>query len=155
MKKYLFTLLVACISFSGFAQAPKGYNTYHNQRFDFCVLYPHIFTKGMAPANGDGRSFMMANKAGRLLTFGSWQMPGRGLKKDYAMAQEGKKVTYKALFKNSYVVSGWDKERIFYQKTVLRKDLLITVYFDYLPSEKKRFDKIIATVTKSFPTCNK
>ena len=153
MKKHLLTILIAFITLGSFAQAPKGYSVYHNQRFDFCVLYPHSFTKSIAPTNGDGRSFI-DGKAGRMQVYGAWQMPGKGLKHDYALAQKDKKVTYKALFKDSYVVSGLDKGRIFYHKTVLRKDLLITISFDYLPGEKKRFDKIIKTVTKSFPNCN-
>lgn len=156
MKKHLLTLLISFITLGSFAQTPQGYSVYHNQRFDFCVLYPHTFTKGIEPTNGDGRSFMMDNGAGRMLVYGAWQMPGKSLKEDYALAQKsGEKITYKALFKNSYVVSGINKGRIFYHKTVLRKDLLITVSFDYLPGEKKRFDQIIKTVTKSFPVCNK
>ena len=153
MKKYLFTLILFFATIQLFAQAKPGYKLYQNERFGFCVLYPSSFTKGIAPTNGDGRSFFMQNKKGRMLAFGAWLMPGKGLKKEFAEAQKGKKVTYKVMSKNSYVVSGWDKGRIFYQKTVLQKDLLTTVYFNYLPSEKKQFDKIIGTVTKAFPKC--
>ncbi len=154
MKKYLLTLSMIWMAWGGFAQTPKGYGVYHNERFDFCVLYPKIFNKTMGPVNGDGRTFIADAKKITMQVYGMWQMPGRALKKDYELAQKDKQVTNKTLGKDYYILSGKDKGHLFYQKAILKGDLLVTIYFDYLPSDKKQVDEIIAKVTKSLPRCN-
>ncbi len=151
-KKYLLTLLVTLVTLSSFAQS-KGYNVYHNDRFGFCVLYPVEFKKGLAPTNNDGRSFS-DRQNNRILAYGGLVVYEDALKQEYEMAQKDKKVTYKVRSKNAFVVSGFDQGRIFYQKTILRKEQLFTVYFNYLASEKKLFDAIIKRVTKTFPACD-
>lgn len=153
MKKYILTFLFASLTWLTFAQTKPHYKLYHNTRFDFCAWYPADFKLGVAPENGDGQSFFTQNKQGKILVYGAWLQPGQDMKALYKEEQQNRKVTYKAFLKNSFVVSGWQDGLIFYQKTVLRKDAVLTLLLSYPSDQKKSFDKIITKVSKKFPTC--
>ena len=61
-----------------------------------------------------------------------------------------KVVTYKAMKRDWFVVSGFSGERVFYQKTILAGDQLFTFILEYPVGKKSIFDPIIKRVSLSF-----
>ena len=72
---------------------------------------------------------------------------------DKAIAGEdsnGREVTYKLLKGDTYVVSGRQNGKIFYEKTMLKGDVFKTFTIEYDESERDKYDPITARISRSF-----
>jgi hypothetical protein len=152
MKKllFLFSICAALISAqTTFGQ--KKWTTYENARFGYSIQYPSDLLLPRDEAdNGDGRIF--SNNASEMRVFASNMLLHETLNGEFnALLKEHKKVSYKVLRKNFFVVSGVKDKRIFYQKTIARPDgVFLTFYIEYVEEERADYDKIVAKIVGSF-----
>lgn len=137
------------------------YNTYTNVRYAFRVLYPSgvLIPQGEAD-NGDGQRFISKDKKVVMVASGinnpepeEYSLKSRyndDIKenKDYP----GRRVTYKKLTKNWYVVSGNEGENIFYLKVIYKHNMeqFVTVMITYPKSQRAFYDPIVATISSNF-----
>ena len=141
---------------------PLGaWESYYNSRFEFCVEYPANFLNPKGESqNRDGNTFTNANGSSEMRASGTYNALDETVEEAFARATEGgkyyedeRKITYKRQKDNWFVISGNYYESIFYVKTTFVGDTFYTLYFEYHPSEKAIFDKVIERNTKSFPNC--
>ncbi|WP_295391729.1 hypothetical protein [uncultured Thiodictyon sp.] len=134
------------------------YNTYQNARFGYSIDYPAgiLYPQGEAD-NGDGQKFLTKDADASLLVYGSNNALEQTLEDVYLDAARSgstdspkKVVTYKAMKRDWFVVSGVDGERVFYQKTILAGDQFFTFILEYPAGKKSIFDPIIKRVSASF-----
>jgi hypothetical protein len=138
-------------------QPPKQtgpvYKSYYNYRFEYSVSYPAgILIPQPIAANGDGRKFFSRDDQTLMLVYGRENIQNQTLSDVYdeECSRAGKAVTYKVIKNNWFVVSGYIGEKIFYQKTMYRKDEFMTFSIEYPKEQKNIFDPITAVIAKSF-----
>ncbi len=126
------------------------YRTYTNARYNYSISYPSnlLIPQGEAD-NGDGQAFRSKDGAAEMRVYGSQNLGG-GLEEAYAEAQAGKTVSYKIIKGNWFVVSGYNGGKIFYQKTMLKGDVLKTFSIEYDESQKSIYDKVTTRIARSF-----
>lgn len=148
MKKLLLLLAFCCINTLAFGHLT--YDTYCNSRFDYCVEYPTILAPQPEAENGDGRIFVSQNKKVTLFAWGSNALD-EDLESKLETTIRNKKVVYKAVKKDWFIVSGYNKDgNIFYQKTILADGVFKTVLLEYPTAEKPTYDKVCEKLAKSF-----
>ncbi len=126
------------------------YRTYTNARYDYSIAYPaHLLTPQGEADNGDGQIFRSSDGLTEMRVYGSQDLGG-GLAAAYSEAQEGKNVTYKTMKRNWFVVSGYNGEKIFYQKTMFKDGVLKTFTIEYNQSQKSIYDAALARIARSF-----
>lgn len=140
------------------AASQNTYESYSNSRFEYSIDYPtEIFTPQEEAPNGDGRVFL--GKGGsELRVWGQYNALFDTLKKAFAddVKVRGAAVTYKALLKDGYVISGAKGGKIFYQKTMLKGTdgdggaVWATFTVEYKRSEKAKYDPIVRRIASSF-----
>jgi len=155
MKKALSVVLifVAILSYVE-ASAQTNYKTYSNTRFGYSISYPSdlIVPQGEAD-NGDGQKFLAKDECAEMLVYGRLKLEANDtLKKIYntAIADLGDKATYKVLKSNWFVVSGKRNGKIYYQKTMLKRDIFITFSIEYDESKNATYDAVTTRIVKSF-----
>lgn len=133
-----------------------SYRTYTNARFAYSVIYPVgvLIPQGEAP-NGDGQVFRSKDGHAEMRVFGGHNALDETLTSAYESAIKGEEpggrdVSYKLLKRNSFVVSGRQNGKIFYQKTMLKDDIFKTFMIEYDESEKSVYDPITARIARSF-----
>lgn len=140
------------------------FDLYCNARFAYCIEYPGAILYPQAESqNGDGRVFK--NKQGEevLTVFGRMNADPDGgaisLEQQYnddlhgAPEENGNKdrvITYQKLGKTFFVISGYKKGKIFYQKTILKEGAFAYAILEYPESEKEIFDKVSTRLFRSF-----
>lgn len=156
-------LLAGCIT----AQKVTAQTTsYCNDRFAFCISYPANLLKPQPEAqNGDGRHFNDARGVDRLTVYGSgnWNFNDEGtavpLATVYQQELKGGRfpdanahrvVTYKALGKTSFIISGTEKGEIFYLKVIKKADAFCFAYLHYPADLAKQYNPIAALIAKTF-----
>lgn len=138
------------------------YDTYCNSRYGYCIDYPAglLFPQGEAPS-GDGQAFKSKNADAELLVY-------RDLRDHFTMdepytiktayeedargndPEKPKKViVYKKLGKDFFIVSGYSNGKIFYQKTILSEDGLVTGSIEYPETDSAVYNKISERVFQS------
>lgn len=126
------------------------YKTYTNARYDYSISYPSSLLVAQGEAdNGDGQAFRSKDGAAEMRVYGSQNLGG-GLAESYREAQSGRDVSYKTMKGNWFVVSGRSGGKIFYQKTMLRGDVLKTFIIEYDESRKSIYDAVTARIARSF-----
>lgn len=139
------------------AQSSIKYETYYNQRFDYCMEYPASFTKGIEPTNGDGLSFHHKKLDSSISTYDALQMPRETLQSLFEAEQKKTKSTYSALKEkqNFFVLSGFVEENghIFYRRATLKNDVFLTVIYEYPSNQRSYFDKVIKDSSSNFSIC--
>lgn len=118
------SILLACL----LALSPVKDQDYCNGRFQFCITYPANFKGQGESGNGDGQTFIAADKKATILAWGELRFddedqPSRAsldaMMKSYL---SDFKVTYKVKKPGYFILSGTDKDGNFiYQKTALKK----------------------------------
>jgi len=139
------------------AGADLAYTQYINLRYHYAVSYPAaILTPQGEPDAGDGQSFLSKGRDVEMSVWGSYNVLDETIRSRFGDQTRGKngasldrKVTFKRLAKNWFVVSGSSGENIFYEKTILEGNVFITVAFSYPAAAKTSWDPILATVSKS------
>jgi len=146
------------------AQIPEPsevtYESYVNERFDYRVLYPaNILTPQDPPTNQDGRTFQSPDRQIVMQVYGRNNALSESLNERYQQvlqqrsnADLDRSVTYQTIGDNFFVVSGYQGEWIFYQKTILDNDVFKTLEFSYHRSFQPAFDLIVSEVANSFET---
>ena len=141
-------------------EAGLTWETYHNQRFDFCIDYPSNFlTPTGESENHDGNTFANANGSSEMRASGIYNALDETVEEAYDRATENgvyyydqRKITYKTQKDNWFVISGNYYESIFYVKSSLVRDTFYTMYLEYHVSEVQKFDEIIKRA-ENFPDC--
>lgn len=154
MKKLL-ALMIFVLSFSTFSFAQTRYGTYINDRFSFSVLYPPGLLKMQPPPeNNDGRTFLSRDSSVEMRAWGQYNAFSRTLREEYedALKGFGEKPSYMMLGKSSFVLSGIKEGKIFYQKTLYRKnnDAFYTLTIEYPQTQRKKYDPIVTRISNSF-----
>lgn len=140
------------------------FNKYCNPRFGYCVDYPsELIYPQPESENGDGRIFKNKNGEEILRVYGTNNSdPDFGhisLEQQYnddlhgAEEENGNNdrvITYQKLGKTFFVISGFKKGKVFYQKTILRDDAFGYAILQYDEDEKATFDKVSDRIFKSF-----
>jgi hypothetical protein len=134
------------------------YSTYINVRFSYSISYPTslLIPQGEAD-NGDGQKFRFRDGKATMSVSGIHALDETLLHRYNEQLQEGRgdnrstpTFTYKVLRPNWFVVSGRDGDRIFYQKTILRKGVFKTFRIEYDKALSDVFDEVTKRVAASF-----
>jgi hypothetical protein len=129
------------------------YNNYTNSRYGFSVSYPSNFTKDRPSENGDGQVFRSPDKKFELRAYASYgpSVSGMTIKEIYnENISNYEQVTYKVLKSNWFVLSGYNKGKIFYMKSFVGAEAQYTILMEYPISEKTKYDDRVTAITKSF-----
>ena len=139
--------IVSVSVFGGYL--PMG--EYHNEKFDFTVVYPdRVFVEKRVPDAGDG-IILHGPDGMEYRVYGSWNM--ESLRSAYRHAiqwerESGSQITYKALRKNWFVLSGYLKggRMIFYRKTIMRGDRNINIQLVYRQGDAGIYNDLISDI---------
>jgi hypothetical protein len=109
---------------------PGDYQTYSNDRFDYSISFPANFlTRQETAPNGDGRSFLSADGRVAMVVYGLLNTREKSLKDLYEEEMKpGRQITYQIRKDKWFVVSGFENNKVFYQKTYLKDDVIKTFY---------------------------
>lgn len=160
-------LCLCCLVWPSVLRAQLKTETYCNGRFGYCIGYPPALLKPQPEAyNGDGRSFKDARGIERLSVYGmgDWNFSADGetpapIDTVYRQELQGGRfpdakahrvVTYKALGKTSFVISGTEKGEIFYLKVIKKDDAFCFAYLHYPADLAKQYNPIAALIAKTF-----
>lgn len=155
---YHFFLIFTLILWTPCLSAANVYDTYFNHRYGYAIEYPKnvLFPQGESD-NGDGQVFLSKNTDARLLVYASYNALEQSLEEIYREQSRGgtpeypqKVVTYHLLKDNWFVVSGYNRGKIFYQKTILHDNELKTFVFEYDEKQKSLYEPMLKRLAKSF-----
>jgi len=142
-------LLLAAVLAAGLA-APPAYKTYVNPRFGFRIDYLAGLRPQPEPTNGDGRRFVSADGQTTLSAYAGYNALDGGLPAARQLSRQGWQEQHATLSLDQltgggtgYVLSGRVKGAIFYQKTVLKGDVLTTFIWQYPAVRKAAMDAVI------------
>ena len=150
MKKWL--LLAGILASSVMAQGPV-FKTYCNARFAFCIDYPSGLVMQARPDNNDGRTFKSKDSKVQMLVYGSNNSLMEKLETRFlaeSTSRDTRKVTYKLFKADSFVISGLEHGKVFYEKVLFKNDEYKTFLISYPTALKKIYDPITAKITVSF-----
>jgi hypothetical protein len=134
-----------------------NYDRYYNSRFNYSVIYPtNILAKQEASQNNDGRTFISPDGKAVMKVFGSHNVFNKDIKNLYRdqLNQPNQKVTYQRLADKWFVVSGYENNRVFYNKTMLHEGDILTLMIHYDKSLQPKFDPIVGAISRSFQASN-
>jgi hypothetical protein len=131
------------------------WKSYTNVLFRYAICYPEdlMFPQGES-ANSDGQTFL-AKDGALLLVFGQNNALGQSLE-DAMVITESRltgssgKITYKALRRDWFVVSGQAGSDIFYAKTRYRHDQFTSFELTYNYSAAAVYEPLIARLNACF-----
>lgn len=142
-----FLILIYCTP----TYAQLNYETYCNSRFSYCIDYPTTLIPQGEAFNGDGQKFTSKDKKATLTVWGINDALDSGIKGSFEEYRKDKKITYKVLKNNWFIISGYTpKGNIFYQKTMLIDGVFKTFILEYDISEKATYDKVCQRLLNSF-----
>ena len=148
MRKIFVLLGILALSSAVFGQLK--YDSYQNERFGYSISYPKLLIPQGEADNGDGQVFK--NQDAELRVFGSHLLLHETLRRGYnvILREKGKRITYKAITKSFFAISGIENGQVFYQKTVINASgSFITIQFRYNTSKRSIYDKATAKIVKS------
>ncbi len=151
----IFTTAIS-IAITTMASANDRYQNYCNSRFEYCLDYPTHLKPQPEAQNGDGRDFTAADGSVNLKVWGSLDIsegksPAQRLKDSLTTASNNRRITYRNIQPQGYVLSGYTpKGKIFYRKTILKNGELVNLEFTYPTTAKKQYDAIVTHVARSF-----
>jgi hypothetical protein len=139
--------------------AQQDVDIYCNARYDYCIGYPTFLIPQPEAYNGDGRIF--TDKQGRkiLVVFGYFNqdLNGRPMTLQQQYSKDIKQlllskasISYRKLGNNFYVLSGTQKDKIFYQKTIIKKDAFCSAILEYKAAGKAVYDSVATRIAASF-----
>jgi hypothetical protein len=129
------------------------YNTYANARFNYTIKYPlNILIPQGESANGDGQKFISPDGQAILTVWGEYNALDESLKNRYneVLNKLSGSITYKILKDNVFVISCYQGNKIFYQKTILINSMFKTFIITYSKSYRQLFDPIVKEISSSF-----
>ncbi|MFD1874886.1 hypothetical protein [Hymenobacter bucti] len=125
---------------------PPTYKTYHNACFGYRIDYPADFRPEPEPENGDGRHFLSPDGQAILTVFAGYAAAENGLARRRQVARanwQAQRATFDQPTRTGYVLSGQVKGRIFYEKTVLKRNTLTTFVWEYPAARKAALDAVV------------
>lgn len=138
------------------------YKTYNNNTYNYSVDYPQdiLFPQGES-GSGDGQIFKSKDETCTLWVYRDFRdnMSEAGYTIETAYKQDTEKdnadhpkreITYKHADSNSYVISGLDGNKIFYQKTIMKDKQLVTFLLEYKKKDKAQYQAITEHISRSF-----
>jgi hypothetical protein len=168
--KHAYLIIILFLGFSFYQSASQNikltFETICNDRYGFCVDYPKkILYPQPLSGNGDGRYF--SNKKGDhiLTTYGRRNYTGgekislgeqyeEDLRSeelvDEIIGTEKKVITYSKLGNSFFVISGFYRGHIFYEKVVLRVEGFAYAILVYDENEKKIYNQVVDRIFKNF-----
>jgi hypothetical protein len=129
------------------------YETYANDALGYSLVYPAGILEPQGElGGGDGQSFLSRDGRARMLVF---SLPGgsQSLADLYALESAdtpSRTVTYQVLRDGWFVVSGYEDDEVFYQKTLLAGERLITAELKYHRQLQAVFSAITSQISWSF-----
>ncbi|MEQ8189522.1 MAG: hypothetical protein ABRQ39_16250 [Candidatus Eremiobacterota bacterium] len=156
---FLFLLFFLVVSIDAYGKIT--WNIYSNARFGYDIEYPDILVPQEEAQNGDGRRFVSSDEKSVLIVYGAVDVLDTSVERMYTSAIDeykkgGKKILYRVIDKNWFVLSGYDGDKVFYRKTMRQHqleddiDIDITFILTYPKSQKSTFDKITERISGSF-----
>ena len=138
------------------ATVADNWTHYSDPRFGAAVDVPPGFSAGEPPADDGGLEFTGADGRARIAIYGLFNVESQRLKEYSAFSMEketeaGWQITYNRTSSSWFVHSGRNRDRIFYEKTILACDSSIvnSVWIEYPSSLKTRFDPIVERISAS------
>lgn len=124
--------------------------TYRNARFGTMAAFPReAFSQQQpAPTNGDGRAWTSPNGA-ELYIYARANRGGETPRSIIAERGSDDEVTYQRAGRRWAVVSGYRGGKIFYERYILRGDLVHSVAIRYPESQRARYDPLVGPITRS------
>ena len=145
------SLVVLALPLAGQALKRLTYPSYVNVRFKYAIAYPaKCCSRGARRTTATARGSWSAHGDAVLTVYGRYNVLKESLPRLFAEAAPGRLVTYHVLRKDWFVVSGHEKGRIFYCKTMRAKDVLRSMEFVYPERQKSYYDPIAARIARSF-----
>lgn len=134
------------------------YQRYYNSKFNYSVAYPvGILVPQGEAQNGDGQKFLSKDKSIVMTVYGSHNVLNKRLEEEYRNQSRSatrenptRVVSYKTRGNDWFVVSGYDKGKVFYNKTMLRNGDFKVLEIQYDKSLQRKLDPIVAEIAKSF-----
>jgi hypothetical protein len=133
-----------------------SFEIYCNEKYDFCISYPTI----LVPQGevDDGQIFILEET--KLLVCWEFMKNNEGefiedvneaYEKTLSEYEETTQVIYTIQKENFFIISGYDNEKMFYRKTLARRDgVYATGILTYNESNKKYYDDILVEIFNSF-----
>jgi hypothetical protein len=145
---------VALAAAAGMAQAPAGWRTYTNVRFQYTVCYPDGLVPQGEADNSDGQKFLAADGA-ELIVYGRNNVLNEPLRDVLAaigsrLAGASGEVTYKVLKPDWFVVSGRNGATVFYAKTLSSHGQFKSFELTYAASAAAVYDPVIGRLAACF-----
>lgn len=131
---------------------------YKNETLMYTITYPNeILTLQEGADEAGEQVFLPAEGKAKLRIYPDKRVDKTGKELTFNEAYEadiqegkGRQVVQRALNPTSYVVAGVDGNMIFYQKTLMKNNSLVTAILTYTKEEKNTFDATIASMFGSF-----
>jgi len=147
---FIIILFAVCIFGQNSNNRYKEY-CFSNNYGNFCIAYPENILIPQREADAhDGIVFLSKNKKNSITFFHSmyylmepeWNIDFfyKNNLKEYTKTS----IRYKKIGKDFYVISGKEKGKIFYRKSMVIAKNLLTVLFEYQEKDKKLFDGLIS-----------
>jgi hypothetical protein len=142
-----FLLIAALLTLATSSQAQIQWATYTNVRYAFAVDYPRdVFTES---GNSDGATFKTDAPGVELRAWGSYNIENKSPRAYVTEYYAGKTLSYSSVKRDSYVVSGTNDGAIFYDRCNFTGDRVLCVSLVYPAAQKAKWDKIVASVSRS------
>jgi hypothetical protein len=135
---------------------PMGqpYGEYVNDRFGYSFAYPEDLLRPQGEsADGTSQQFVSADGQTVVAVGAAPDLTGMTLEDAYAQARRaagGREVTYKASGASWYVVSGYEGNRLFYEKTFLRGDTFKTLSISFPRQYRAKYYAMVEAMSNSF-----
>jgi hypothetical protein len=132
------------------------YTTYANSDFNYSIEYPaNILSSIPGSENINGKRFTSQDGQSELTVSAIFNRPGETAEESYQTAladysRQGKVVTYKVLRQNWYVISGFDGNRVFYERTIFNSGLIKQFKFEWPDSQRATYEQITNHISKTF-----
>ncbi len=129
--------------------------TYSNVRYGYWVSYPDDALVAEPEADaGDGRAFHARHGTAKMSVWATWNLHDnavdqspRGVAREAAMDCANQALPYRVV-KRTFVALSCvtPKGSVIYQKTLISKDVLTSVRFEYPSAEKAHWDDVVKSV---------
>lgn len=138
------------------------YKTYNNNTYNYSVDYPvDLLIPQGESGSGDGQVFKSKDEKCTLWVYRDFRdnVSDSSYTIETAYKEDAqpdhpdhpkREITYKTSGKNFYVISGTEGNKVFYQKTIMKKEQLITCLLEYKKSEKTKYDPVTEHISRSF-----
>lgn len=130
------------------------YETYRNERLGYSIDYPaNVLEPVEALGSGNGYRFGGAGVRATLAVYGVEGVTDPQALRDLyreELEAPGRRVTYKTVHDDWFVISGYRGDRIFYERTLLRGGVLKTFLLVYDADLQPYFEPITEHVSFSF-----